>query len=306
MTTVELACKAGVRSKTFLASLLVLSRPGIMSLVLLAGFAGMVMAAGGLPDASISLLTLLCLLFSAAGSAMINGVMDYHLDVKMARLHGRVEALRGIGRNRTIILALSMVVFTVIAAYRFLNPLTGSLIALAAAMYTIPYTLWLKRRSPFGAIPGAIPGALPALIGYAAVAGAIRVEAMLLFLIVLLWQPPHFWILALKHRDDYCRVGLPVLPAVRESRETNIFILAYATALLPASTAVGIFGTLTPWYQLAAFLLGSFFVGACYLHVVRNCRYSKAFRASIVYLFLYCLALIGDICLHGGAIMPTR
>jgi protoheme IX farnesyltransferase len=160
----------------------------------------------------------------------------------------------------------------------------------------VPYTLWLKRCSPFGAVPGGIPGALPVLVGYAAVAGAIDTRAMLLFLIVFLWQPPHFWIFALKHREDYVKSGVPVLPAVMGEKLTKSFILLHVAALVPVSVALGIFGAFSTWYMGFAVLSGVFFVASCYLFVIKHCLLVRAFRASILYLFFIFLAIIADIC----------
>ncbi len=299
MTTAEYAYKAGMRSKSLVASVVLLSRPGILALVLLAGFAGMVMAAGGLPDAGISVLTLFCLLLPAAGSAMINSVLDYPLDVKMVRLQARVEAMTDLGRNRTICFAICSVIVPIVIAFCYLNTLVALLILSAVLTYAVPYTLWFKRRSPFGVVPGGIPGALPVLVGYAAVADAIRPEALILFIILLLWQPPHFWILALKHRDDYLNSGLPVLPAVAGSACTNSFILLYASALLPASLALGFFATVSIWYQAVAALSGILFITACYLYVIRGPFFGRAFRVSICYLLFLLLAIIIDISLAG-------
>jgi len=296
MTTAEYAYRAGMRYRSLFASILLLSRPGILALVAFAGFCGMVMATGGLPDGEISGLTMFCLLLSAAGSAMINSVLDYSLDLKMARLQSRVEALRYLGRNRAVLLAGGLVIVSTVLAFRCLNALTAILILSAALTYTVPYTLWLKRCSPFGAVPGGIPGALPVLVGYAAVAGAIDARAMLLFLIVFLWQPPHFWIFALKHREDYVKSGVPVLPAVMGEKLTKSFILLYVAALVPVSVALGIFGAFSIWYLGFAVLSGVFFVAACYLYVIKHCLLVRAFRASILYLFFIFLAIIADIC----------
>jgi protoheme IX farnesyltransferase len=297
MTTAEYAYRAGIRYRSLFASIVLLSRPGILALVALAGFCGMVMAVGSLPDGRIAGLTIFCLLLSAAGSAMINSVLDYPLDIKMKRLQSRVDALRHLGRNRAMLLAGGLIIVSLMIAYRYLNALTALLALSAVLTYTVPYTLWLKRCSPFGAVPGGIPGALPVLVGYAAVAGAIQTRAMLLFLIVFLWQPPHFWIFALKHREDYIKSGVPVLPAVMGEKLTKSFILLHAAALLPASFALGFFGAFSIWYMGFAALSSVIFVVACYLCVVRDRSLGVAFRASIIYLLFLFLAIIIDICI---------
>jgi protoheme IX farnesyltransferase len=297
MTTAEYAYRAGMRSRSLFASMVLLSRPGILALVALAGFSGMVMAADGLPDGRITGLTMFCLLLSAAGSAMINSVLDYPLDIKMTRLQSRVDALRYLGRNRAALFAGAMVIISLVIAFRYLNALTAFLVLSAVLTYTIPYTLWLKRCSPFGAVPGGIPGALPVLIGYAAVSGAIHTPAMLLFLIVFLWQPPHFWIFALKHRQDYINSGVPVLPAVMGEKSTKLFIVLLAGGLLPASVALGFFGAFSIWYTGFAALSSVIFVLACALCVRKQRLLGMAFRASIFYLLFLFIAIITDVCI---------
>ncbi len=297
MSIAECAYKYGVRSRSLMTSVFCLSRPGVLALVALAGFSGMVMAAGRLPDAGISICTLFSLLLSAAGSVLINSVLDYPIDVKMARLQGRVEAMAVLGRNRAVLLACGLITASMVISSSYLNLLTSFLILAAVLAYVGPYTLWFKRRSPFGAVPGGIPGALPVLVGYAAVTGGVSLAALALFAVVLLWQPAHFWIFALKHRDDYLNSGVPVLPAAMGASRTKVFIFLYASALLPASMGLGLAGGFSAWYQGTAVLLGLFFVFSCYFHVIKRPLFDRAFRNSICYLLLLFLAMIVDVCL---------
>ena len=282
-----------------MASVFFLSRPGVLALVALAGFSGMVMASGRLPDAGIVFCTLFSLLLSAAGSVLINSVLDYSIDVKMRRLQGRVEAMAVLGRNRATLIACGLIIASLVISARYLNFLASFLIFTAVLAYIGPYTLWLKRRSPFGAVPGGIPGALPVLVGYAAVAGAVSPAALALFAVVLLWQPAHFWIFALKHRDDYLNSGVPVLPAAMGAQRTKIFIFLYASALLPASMALGLAGGFSAWYQGVAVSSGLFFVVSCYFQVIKRPLFDRAFRMSIFYLFLLFCAVILEVCLKG-------
>jgi protoheme IX farnesyltransferase len=297
MATAECAYKDGLRLRSFAASVLLLSRPGVLALVALAGFSGMVLAAEGLPDAGISVCTLFSLFLSAAGSVIFNSVLDYSLDLKMARLKGRVEAMAVLGRNRAVLLAGGLIISSMVISSRYVNSLATFLILTAALTYVGPYTLWFKRRLPFGAVPGGIPGALPVLVGYAAVAGVIMPAALVLFAVVLLWQPAHFWIFALKHREDYMNSGVPVLPAVIGVSRTKVFIFVYASALLPASLGLGLAAAFSAWYQGIAVVLGMCFVASCYLHVIKRPLFDRAFRISICYLFLLFCAVIVEVCL---------
>jgi protoheme IX farnesyltransferase len=297
MTTMGCVCKTGSNARGLIASAMLLSKPGILALAALAGFTGMVMAAGGLPDGRMSVLCMLCLLMAAAGSAMINGVLDAPIDTRMQRVQARVEALEELGRSRVLFIAAGLVGISVFISFACLNALTAFLILTAALSYIFLYTLWLKRRSPFGVVPGGIPGALPVLIGYAAVAHTVRPDGLILFFVILLWQPPHFWTLALKYREDYLAAGVPVMPVAMGEPYTKASIFLYVTALLPVSLSLGFFGFCSIWCAGYVLLLGLLYVAACYSDIIRRPRFGRAFGASIWYLALLLLGLITDICL---------
>ncbi len=271
-----------------------LAKPGIVAATALSGYAGMVLAARGVPPAATAVAGLVSLVFAAAGAAAINGVLDSASDRRMARLEKRVSALAGLGAGRVFTAACALIAASLALSVFRLNPLATALIVAAVLSYTVVYTLWLKRRSPFGAVPGGIPGALPVLIGYAAVADTIRPDALVLFAVMLFWQPAHFWTLALEYRDDYRAAGIPVLPVAMGKRYTQVLIFLYATALIPASLALWMFGGLSSAYAAAALVDGGLFLAACYAFVVRSERYAAAFRVSILYLALLLLAIILD------------
>ena len=275
-------------------ALIRLAKPGIVAAVLLAGYAGMVTAARGLPDARTAALCLAALLLSAAGSAMLNGLLDAPLDRSMARLRVRVSALDAVGGARLLLTALTCIGAALFLAL-LLNRLVVLLILGAVIFYSLAYTLILKRRSPWGAIPGGIPGALPVLIGQAAVTGSIDMAGMTLFTVIFLWQPPHFWVLALHHVDDYRAAGLPVLPVACGEGYTRILILLYVTALLPATLTLPLTGCCSPLFAALAVALWLWFLAACCRHAVRARRYERAFRASVIYLTLLLAAVILDI-----------
>ena len=290
----------GIAGRAF--ALARLTKPGIVAAVLLSGFTGMVLASQGWPDGRTALVCLACLFLAAAGSAVINGVLDAPLDLRMARLQKRVAALETAGRKQVTAIALTGIGMALVLALRYLGPLASCLILAAVLSYTLLYTLRLKRRSPWGAVPGGIPGALPALIGYAAAAHTLRLDAVILFAVMLLWQPPHFWALALEYRHDYTAAGLPVLPAVQGETYTRLLIFVYATALLPASLALWLFGFCSPWYAGGALACWGGFLAACYFFLVRRRRCAVAFRASVLYLMLLFAAIVGDICCIQGAL----
>jgi len=297
MTTAEYACKTRTNARSPLTSAVLLSKPGILTLTVLAGFTGMVMATGGLPDGRTCLPCLLSMLMAAAGSAMINGVLDASLDMRMQRVRARVEAMAELGRTRVAFIAVGLIGISTVISLFYLNFLATVLILAAALGYIFPYTLWLKRWSPFGVVPGGIPGALPVLIGAAAVLQNVRPDCLILFFILLLWQPPHFWILALKYRDDYQAAGVPVMPVVMGMQYTKVMIFIYVVALMPASLMLGLLGYCSVWCAAFVFLSGVLFAAACYRFVIKSPHFDRAFSASIWYLALLFLAIITDICL---------
>ncbi len=272
-----------------------LFKPGVVAAVALTGFAGMVLAQRGLPDAGTVVLTLSCLLGAAGGSAALNAVFDEAMDEKMPRLSRRVAALRSLGRNRVAGLAAAAVAVSLVASALWLNPLVCLLLAAAAGGYAVLYTMVWKRRSPYGTVPGAVPGALPVLIGYAAVDPRLGIDGTILFLFLLLWQPPHFWALALKYQEEYRAAGVPVLPVAFGEPYTKALIFLYAAALPPLSLALWALGGLSPFFGWASFLLGGGFLAVYYRDTVATRRYGRAFAASIVYLALIMAALLADI-----------
>ena len=276
-------------------SAVLLVKPGIVAAVTLAGFAGMVLARRGLPDGATVLLTLACILAAAGGSAALNTVLDAGMDEKMPRLSRRAAALRSVGRGKVAAGALASIAASLVLSALFLNAAACLLLAAAVVGYAVLYTLVWKRRSPYGTIPGAVPGALPVLIGYAAVAPRIGMDGVILFLFLVLWQPPHFWALALRHREEYRAAGVPVLPVAFGEPYTKVLIFLYAAALPPLSLALWALGTLSPRFGWAAFLLGAGFLAVFYRDTVATKRYGRAFAATIVYLTLLMLALLADL-----------
>ncbi len=283
-----------------------LAKPGIVSAVLLAGFAGMTLAAMTLPGATTAALCLTTLLLAAAGSAMLNGYFDAPLDRKMVRLEGRVSDLDRIGAPRLLFAGLTCIAVALLLALSTLNPLTFFLVLAAILCYSIVYTLHLKRRSPWGAVLGGIPGALPVLVGQAAVTGTIDPGGMLLFAVIFLWQPPHFWLLALRYQDDYRNAGVPVLPVACGERYTKVLVLLYATALLPVTVALSALGYCSTVFAVASAGLWLHFLAACWRHAVSARRFKQAFRASICYLALLLAAITLDIFAFHGQASMTR
>ncbi len=278
-------------------SVFLISKPGIVTGVGLAGFAGMVLAAGGIPEAGLVVPCLASIIAAGSGAAVLNGVLDSPMDVRMPRLKGRVEAMRRVGNGGALWFSVCLILASLLVSFLFLHALTAAFLLAAVLFYSLLYTLFLKRRSPYGTIPGGIPGALPVLVGYSAVAGRIGIDGIILFLVMILWQPPHFWTLALAHKEEYRNAGVPVLPVAMGEPYTKILLFLYAVSLLPASLALWAFGYCSATFAWLAFVLWCLFLWSCYRNVVRRRLYRRAFRASILYIMGILLAVIADLSL---------
>ena len=276
-------------------SALILSKPGIITSVAFTGVAGMVVAARSLPPAKTVFLCVLSLLLSAAGAAIMNNLLDKKIDSRMSRLNKRVEALRTLGDRNAWALSLAMMAAALLVSLLYFNYLNAALILAAIVSYTLLYTLFLKRTSPFGTVLGGLPGALPVLVGYTAVAPAIRLDGIVVFIFMMLWQPPHFWVLAQKYRNDYEKAGVQVLPVAFGTKYTNMLILIYSLSLVPLTFILWLIGTNTVYFAAFAGMAGAYFN---YL-VIRSVRegggYGKAFSASIIYMLLIMLGIVVDI-----------
>lgn len=271
-------------------------RPGILAAVLLAGFTGMVMAGRGWPDTHACLVCLTSLFLAGAGSAMLNSFLDAELDCHMERLKARVAAMDKAGGRRVLTVSLAMITISLVLAASCLNPMALVFILVAVLSYTLLYTLGIKRCTPWGAVIGGIPGALPVLIGYTTIAHSVRLDGLILFAVIFLWQPPHFWALALEYRHDYRAAGIPVLSLTHGMRYAELLILIYTTALIPSSLLLWLFGFCTVWYASAALIGGVSFLVACYLFIIRTDRFALAFNASVIYLTFLFSVIIFDIC----------
>jgi protoheme IX farnesyltransferase len=175
-----------------------------------------------------------------------------------------------------------------------LNWVAAALLAFAAGFYIFIYTIWLKRRTPHNIVIGGAAGAIPPMIGWAAVTGSITLDSIVLFLIIFMWTPPHFWALALYREGDYAKAGVPMLPVVSGAAETRRQILIYTVLLIPLTFAPLILGTAGLIYGLSAGVLGAYFFWLA-IQIIRNQNDKSArrlFGFSIIYLFALFAALI--------------
>jgi protoheme IX farnesyltransferase len=223
---------------------------------------------------------------------------DRDIDAVMARTKGRPIPMGRIAPGEALGFGTVLALGSVIVMGLAVNLVAAALLALTIGFYVFVYTMWLKRRTPQNIVIGGAAGAFPPMIGWAAVSGDVSLASLVLFAIIFMWTPPHFWALALYRSDDYAKAGVPMLPVVSGEKETRRQILLYTLVLLPLTFAPVVLGLVGLFYLLAASLLG----GAFLLCAVRVWRAGPAierpakqmFAYSILYLFLLFAAMTLD------------
>ena len=216
-----------------------LLKPRVMSLVVFTALVGMVAAPGSVHPL-IGAVALLCIAVGAGASGALNMWFDADIDARMARTAARPIPRGSVTPDEALAFGTVLSVISVASLGLFVNWVAAALLAFTIAFYVFIYTIWLKRRTPQNIVIGGAAGAFPPMVGWAAVTGTISIESIVLFAIIFMWTPPHFWALALYRARDYERVGVPMLPVVAGAAETRRQILIYSVLL--ALTAV------TPWF----------------------------------------------------------
>ncbi len=279
-------------SRAMVSDLVALTKPAIMSLLLLTAVGGMFLAERGVPPFGLLVATLIGGAAASGGASALNQYFDRDIDDLMRRTRRRPLPSHRVPDEWAIGLgiALNIIAFAVLA---FFANVVAALLALSGTLfYIFIYTLWLKRTTVQNIVIGGAAGAIPPLVGWAAVTGSLELQAWLLFLIVFFWTPAHFWALALLIRDDYARAGVPMLPVVRGEEATVLMIFIYALSLIPLSLLLFVTGGLGLVYLFAAIALGLIFVG----YAIRLMRAAIERRRAIargVYLYsLLYLALL--------------
>ena len=242
------------------ADLISLTKPRIILLLLITGYCAMVVADRGLPGVGRSLLTMLGLALSAGGANAINMWYDRDIDRIMTRTQRRPIPSGRLRPETAIWFGAACSAASVLLLGLGVNWPSALLAFAGFVYYVFVYTMWLKRRTPQNIVIGGGAGAFPPLVGWAAVTGTVGVAAGLMFLIVFLWTPPHFWSLALYKDQDYRRAGIPMMPAVRGWQVTKRQELAYAVLLTAASLALYWTHTVGAIYLVVAAVLGGAFI----------------------------------------------
>jgi heme o synthase len=263
-----------------------LTKPRIMVLLLVTGLCAMVAAARGVPSAGLLLATMIGLGLGCGGASALNHVLDRDLDSRMKRTAARPVAAGRMSAARATEfgVALSAASFVILASA--VNLLAAGLCLSGNLFYVLVYTLWLKRRTSQNIVIGGAAGAVPPLVGWAAATGSLDLAAVLLFAIVFLWTPPHFWALAMMIRRDYERAEVPMLPVTRGDRRTASEIVFYTLALVAATIALAPADGLGWSYVAPVAVAGALFVALAVALWQRptNPRAGRLFRYSLLYL----------------------
>ncbi len=285
------------------ADFFALLKPRVMSLVVFTGFAGLVLAPGHLHPV-IAAMALLCIAVGAGASGAINMWYDADIDAIMNRTRLRPIPAGRVTAGEALCFGTVLAVGSVVMMGLFVNWAAAALLAFTIGFYVFVYTMWLKRRTPQNIVIGGAAGAFPPMIGWAAVTGEIGLLPVLLFAIVFMWTPPHFWALALYRSGEYEKAGVPMLPVVAGDAATRRQILIYSALLWPLTLAPTVLG-LAGWvYGGGALALGGIFMAmALRVWRVRAERPAmQLFAYSILYLFLLFALLLVE---HGLGFGPA-
>ncbi|MDQ6766677.1 MAG: heme o synthase [Candidatus Eremiobacteraeota bacterium] len=280
-----------------------LTKPNVMSLLLFTTFAAMMMAAGGFPSLTLTFWTLLGGALAAASSASINMYWDRDLDAQMSRTRLRPIPSGRVPARHALLFGLVLGVLAFAVLWTAVNALAAVLSAIGILYYVIIYTMWLKRTTPQNIVIGGAAGSIPPLVGWAAVTHHLDLTAYLLFLIVFVWTPPHFWSLALLKKDEYARVGLPMLPAVYGDAVTKRQIVAYSLVLVGLTMVMVPLHLMgLPYLLMAGVLDALFLAGALWVAKAGSKRSEgMMYRFSMLYLALLFSAMVIDRFGHGGS-----
>ena len=304
----EETAAAPVRSVVYQSSevkdWIALLKPRVMSLVGFSGLIGLLVAPGHL-NPVLAFTAVLCIAIAAGACGAINMWYDRDIDAVMRRTRlrpipaGRIEPGAALGYG------ITLAVGSVIVMGLAVNHMAAGLLALSIGFYVFVYTMWLKRRTPQNIVIGGAAGAFPPVIGWAAVTGSVDLIPLLLFAIIFIWTPPHFWSLALFSNDDYRRAKVPMLPVVAGGKATRRQIVLYTLVLVPLSLVPWFLGFSGPVYAVAAGVLGVGFLVSVWrvatdrqdatgVSLTNDAPARAAFKFSIAWLFILFAALAVD------------
>src|ERR1700738_4916136 len=287
------------RSHANIGDYVALMKPRVMSLVVFTALVGLLVAPGNV-DPATGVVALVCIAAGAGAAGALNMWYDADIDGVMARTVKRPIPSGRVSRSQSLVFGLTLGACAVLALGAMLNVATAALLAFTIFFYVVVYTMWLKRRSPHNIVIGGAAGALPPVIGWVAATGHVGLEPLVLFLIIFLWTPPHFWALSLNLVGEYAHAGVPILPVVAGRAETKRQILLYSALLVPIS--------LTPWalgfagaiYGAAAAMLGAILIFLSWQVRRSNDGERRPARRLFVFSMLYLVLLFGVLLMNAA------
>jgi heme o synthase len=279
---------------TILADLVTLTKPRIISLLLLTTVAPMFITDRGAPSAALVFWVMLGGYLMAGGANTVNMWFDRDIDRLMARTRLRPVPAGRIPAWAALAFGVGLGVVAFLLFWYLVNPLSAGLALAGYLFYIFIYTIWLKRISPQNIVIGGAAGAFPPLVGWTAVTGHLDLAAIYLFAIIFFWTPPHFWALALVKRQDYAKAGIPMMPVVQGERYTKVQMLIYTLLLIPLTVMPSVFGAMGLFYAVAALLLGGRLLWYC-IRLLREPELTptawKMYKYSLLYLALLFVAM---------------
>ena len=290
--TAATAGRVSARARDYFA----LTKPKVVSLIMFTAIVGMFLAVPGFPPAGALFWGTIGIALAASSAAAINHVLDARIDAEMARTRLRPLPRGTVSEAYALSFAFVLGAGSMLVLALLVNALTAVLTFFSIIGYAVVYTVWLKRATPQNIVIGGAAGAAPPVLGWTAVTGAVDADALLLFLIIFAWTPPHFWALAIARRDEYARVGIPMLPVTHGVAYTKQFIWYYTVLLAVITVLPFVTGMAGPFYLLAALVLDALFMHKSW-QLLKSDRADlpmRAFRFSINYLALLFAALLVD------------
>ncbi|MDZ4313012.1 MAG: heme o synthase [Cypionkella sp.] len=283
-----------------------LLKPRVMSLVVFTAMVGLLVAPVRLHPVE-AFAAILFIALGAGASGALNMWWDADIDVIMRRTKGRPVPAGLVQPGEALAIGLALSGISVVMLALATNLLAGALLAFTIFFYAVVYSMWLKRSTPQNIVIGGAAGAFPPMIGWVAVTGSVSVEAALMFMLIFMWTPPHFWALALFMNEDYSKAGVPMLTVTHGKRVTRNHVLGYTLALIPFALGLGLTSIGGPVYMAVSVLLNAEFLRGAYriwrrdeaVAEADNYKVEKSvFRFSLLYLFLHFGALLAEAVLH--------
>ena len=287
-----------------------LTKPRVMSLVIFTGLCGLLAAPGDI-NPILGFTAILCIAMAAGGAAALNMWLEADIDAKMKRTANRPLPTGRMRREDARDFGIALASAAIMVMGLALHWLAAGLLALSVLYYAVFYTMWLKPRTPQNIVIGGGAGAFPPLIGWVAVTGQITAMPLILFAIIFIWTPPHFWALSLFVKSDYANAGIPMMPVVRGQAATRRQILGYSILLIPFALAPWFIGGAALIYGASAAVLSLTFLAFALPVGLRRAEEGddmtpekRLFKYSILYLFALFAALVVDrVVAHAGGLL---